>query len=160
MKKSVIVVMACLAAIGTTFADEHPKKSEHPSANPTAAGAGALDGKTFAAELLKSGEKSGDKDQLSFKGGKFVSSACIQYGFHEAAYTATEKDGVVTFTSNPTNADGETMSWTGTIKQGVVEGTAVYKAKSGETRYSFKGTMGPAAASSNEHPKKSDHPKK
>lgn len=159
MKKSVIALLACLALIGVAFADEHPKKSEHPSANPAAAGGGALDGKTFAAELVQSGEKGGDKDQLSFKGGKFLSSACVQYGFHEAAYTAAEKDGVVTFTSNPTNADGETMAWTGTIKEGVVEGTAVYKSKSGEKTYTFKGKAGPAAANAKEHPKKSDHPK-
>lgn len=159
MKKTAFGVIACLAVFGVAFADEHPKKSEHPTANPAAAGAGALDGKTFAAELVKSGEQSGDKDQLSFKGGKFLSSACVPHGFHEAAYAATEKDGVVTFTSNPTNADGESMSWTGTIKQGVVEGTAVHKSKSGEKTYSFKGTMGPAAANSKDHPKKPDHPK-
>jgi uncharacterized protein YdeI (BOF family) len=160
MKKTAFVVIACLAVIGVAFADEHPKKSEHPTANPAAAGAGGLDGKVFAAELVKAGEKSGDKDQLSFKGGKFLSSTCVAYGFHEAAYTATEKDGVITFTSNATNADGETMSWTGTIKQGVVEGTAVYKSKSGETTYTYKGTMGTGQADSDEHPKKSDHPKK
>jgi len=151
MKGSVIALFACSIVIGAVFADEHPK------AKP---GADALDGKVFAAELVKSGEASGDKDQLSFKGGKFLSSACVQYGFHEAAYTATEKDGVVTFSSNPTNADGETMSWTGTIKQGVVEGTAVYKSKSGETTtYAYKGKMGHADADSKEHPKKSEHPK-
>lgn len=154
MKKSIIAVVACSMVIGAALAGEHPT-SEHPKAK---AGAGALDGKTFAAELVKGGEKSGDKDQLSFKGGKFLSSACVQYGFHEAAYTATEKDGVITFTSNPTNAEGETMSWTGTIKKGVVEGTAVYKSKSGETTYAFKGTVGHAAAKSEEHPK-SEHPK-
>jgi hypothetical protein len=159
MKKTAFVVIACLAVIGAAFADEHPKGSEHPMANPAAAGAGRLDGKVFAAELVKAGEKSGDKDQLTFKGGKFLSSACVQFGFHEAPYTATEKDGVITFSSNPTNADGETMSWTGTIKQGVVEGTAVHKSKSGETRYAYKGTIGPAAANSKEHPMKSEHPK-
>ena len=153
MKKSLIAVISCAMVIGSAFAGEHP---EHPKAK---AGAGGLDGKVFAAELVKAGEKSGDTDQLSFKGGKFLSSACVPFGFHEAAYTATEKDGVITFTSTATNADAETMSWTGTIKEGVVEGTAVYKAKSGETTYAFKGTMDPASANANEHPKKSDHPK-
>jgi len=153
MQKRVLAVLACSIVIGAALADEHP--SEHPKAK---AGAGALDGKVFVAELVKSGESGGDKDQLTFKGGKFLSSACVQYGFHEAAYTATEKDGVVTFTSKPTNAAGETMSWTGTIKQGVIEGTAVYKSKAGETTYNYKGKMGPADAGSKkpEHP---EHPK-
>jgi len=155
MHKSVVTVIACSIVIGAALADEHP--SEHPKVK---AGAGALAGKVFAADLVKSGETSGDKDQLTFKGGKFLSSACVPYGFHEAAYTATEKDGVVTFTSNPTNADGETMSWTGTIKQGVVEGTAVYKSKSGETKYSYKGKIGHMDANADEHPKKAEHPKK
>ena len=153
MQKSVIAVIACSIVIGAALADEHP--SEHPKAK-----AGApLDGKVFAAELVKSGGTSGDKDQLTFKGGKFLSSACVRYGFHEAPYTATEKDGVVTFTSMPTNADGETMSWTGTIKQGVVEGTAVYKSKSGETKYTYKGKIGQVDADAKEHPKKAEHPK-
>jgi hypothetical protein len=154
MRKTVITVIVCSMVIGAALADEHP--SEHPKAK---AGAGALDGKVFAAELVKSGETSGDKDQLTFKGGKFLSSACVRYGFHEAAYTATEKDGVVTFTSNPKNADGETMSWTGTIKQGVVEGTAVYKSKSGEAKYTYKGKIGQVDADAKEHPKKAEHPK-
>jgi hypothetical protein len=66
---------------------------------------------------------------------------------------------VVTFTSNPTNADGETMSWTGTINQGVVEGSAVYKSKSGETKYTYKGKIGHVDADAKEHPKKAEHPK-
>src|SRR5262245_50868374 len=126
MKTRVIAMIACSLLVGAAFAQGE---------NPKAAGAGALDGKAFVGELGKSGEKKGDKDELTFKGGMFVSSACVAYGFHETAYTATENDGVVTFTSNPTNAKGETMSWTGTIKQGALEGTAVNRTPSGETTY-------------------------
>ena len=151
MKTSIIVIIACSVAIGAVLADEHPK--EHPKAKPASAKSDALDGKVFAGELGKSGEE-GDKDALTFKNGKFVSSACVAFGFHEAPYTATEKDGVITFTSTATNAKGETMSWTGTIKQGVLEATAVNKTPSGETTYSFKGT--PEKAKKSEHP---EHPK-
>ena len=151
MKPSVIAIIVCSVLAGAVFAQEHPK------ADPAAAGAGVLDGKVFSGELGKSGEKTGDKDELTFKDGKFVSSACVAYGFRETAYTATEKDGVVTFASTPTNAKGETMSWTGTIKQDVLEATAVNKTPSGETTYVFKGALG-AAAKSEEHPKKSEHP--
>jgi hypothetical protein len=151
MRTSVIAIITSLVLVGAAFAQEHP------TAKPAAAGGGVLDGKMAAGELGKSGEKKGDKDQLTFKEGKFVSSACVAYGFHETAYTATEKDGVFTFASTPTNAKGETMSWTGTIKQGVVDAIAVNKTPSGETTYWFKGTLG-ASAKSNEHPKKSEHP--
>jgi hypothetical protein len=152
MKTSVIAIMACSVFIGTVLADEHP--SEHPKAKPASAESGALDGKVFAGELGKSGEAKGDKDALTFKNGTFISSACVAYGFHEAPYTATEKDGVITFTSTPKNAKGETMSWTGTITQGVLEATAVNKTPSGETTYVFKGMQEKAKKS--EHP---EHPK-
>jgi hypothetical protein len=151
MKTSLLAIVACWALVGAAVAQEHP------GAKPAAAGAGALDGTTFSGELGKSGEKKGDKDELTFKDGKFVSSACVAYGFHETAYTATEKEGVVTFTSTATNAKGETMSWTGTIKQGVLEATAVNKTPAGETTYAFKGKQG-ATAKAKEHPKKSEHP--
>src|SRR5262245_51115288 len=108
--KSVVSMIACFVVIGAAFADEHAKAK-------TAAGAAALDGKVFVGQLVKAGETSGDKDQLTFKAGTFVSSACVPYGFHATPYTATEKEGVVTFTSDATNDKGETMSWTGTIKQ-------------------------------------------
>ena len=88
--------------------------------------------------------------------GTFVSSACVAYGFRETPYTATEKDGVVTFTAAATNDKGATMSWKGTIKDGVLESTAVNKMPSGEATYAFKGKLGHG----NEHPKNAEHPKK
>ena len=155
MKTRIIAMIACSFLIGAALA-----QGDHPKSKPAAPGAGALDGKVFAGELGKTGEKTGDKDQLTFKDGMFVSSACVAYGFHETAYTATEKDGVVTFISNPTNAKGETMSWTGTLKQGVLEGTAVNKTPSGETTYWFKGTLNPASAPKSKKSEHPEHPKK
>src|SRR5262245_53039462 len=151
MKMLVMTMIACSLLIGAAMAQENSK------AQPAAAGGGALDGKVFAGELGKSGEKKGNKDELTFKGGMFVSAACVAYGFHETAYTTTEKDGVVTFTASPTKAKGETMSWTGTIKDGVLEGAAVNRASSGETTYWFKGAAG-SAAKIKEPKKKSEHP--
>jgi hypothetical protein len=154
--KSVITMLACLTLIGAALADEHPS-AEHPKAKPAAEaaakGAGALDGKVFAGQMVKSGDAKGDDDELTFKGGTFVSSACVQYGFHATAYTATEKDGVITFNSTAKNADGDTMSWKGTVKGGVLEATAVNKSKAGETTYVFKGSQGHADANAGDHPK-------
>ena len=153
MKRSLVAIVACGIALGTVLAGEHP---EHPKAPPAAAGASGLDGKVFSGELGKSGEKS-DKDTLTFKDGKFLSSACVAYGFHEASYTATEKDGVTTFTATATNDKGETMSWTGTIKGSALEATAVNKSASGEATYTFKGKAGALKAKGSEHPK-GEHP--
>lgn len=153
------IVFGLLLA-GTARASEHP---EHPKSNAKpaeAASAGALEGKSFTGQLGKAGETAGDKDQLFFKKGTFLSTACVPFGFHEAPYTVAEKDGVVTFTASPSNAKGETMSWTGTVRDGVLEGTAVHKTASGETRYWFKGKLGPSdkAPGSKEPPKKAEHP--
>ena len=143
MKTSVIALVACLALAGAAVAQDAPK-------------AGALDGKVFSGDLGKTGDKKHDKDQLTFKNGTFVSSACVAYGFHETPYTATEKDGVVTFSATATNAKGESMVWNGTVKQGMLEATAVNKTPSGDTTYGLKGKMGAAAAAAKPH--KSEHP--
>lgn len=136
---------------GSAWASDHP---EHPKAHEK----GTLDGKVFVGTMGKAGETEGDKDQLTFTKGTFMSSACVPFGFHEAPYTVTEKDGVMTFASSPKNAEGDTMSWTGTIKDGILEGTAVNKTAAGETKFWFKGKLGAAdAAKSPEHPK-SEHP--
>jgi len=36
-------------------------------------------------------------------------------------------------------ARGETVSWTGTLKDGVLEATAIEKSASGEATYTFRG---------------------
>ena len=137
-----IAVMFLLT--GAAWASDHP---EHPKAHHSA----TLDGKVFVGTMGKAGETDGDKDQLTFEKGQFVSAACVPFGFQEASYTVTEKDGVMTFAASPKNAEGETMSWTGTIKDGVLEGAAVHKTAAGETKYWFKGKLGKS-----EHP---EHPK-
>ena len=91
MTRSIIAIIVGSVVIGAVLADEHPK--EHPKAKPASAESGALDGKVFAGELGKSGENKRDKNRLTFKNGTFVSLAGVAYGFHEAPYTATEKDG-------------------------------------------------------------------
>ena len=46
------------------------------ASEPAAASRGALDGRNFDGIVLKCGETSGDADTLSFKDGRFRSSAC------------------------------------------------------------------------------------
>ncbi len=163
MRTTIIALfVAALLIAGPAWAGEHPEhpKSSDAPAEVATPGKGALDGKVFVGSLVKSGAASGDQDKLSFKNGTFVSAACIQYGFHEAPYTAEEKGGVVTFTASVKNAGGETMRWNGTVRDGVLEGTAVHTTASGETTYAFKGKAGTGQAppKGKEHPKKSEHP--
>ena len=158
MKRTVVIIMSGLLIAGWTLAGEHP---EHPTAKETAKSAGKLDGKVFVGEIGKKGAEKGDKDQFIFKQGEFVSTACIAYGFNEAPYVATEKDGIVSFTSEPTNAEAEKMSWKGDVKDDEIKGTAVHQTKTGQTEYWFKGTLKTGAEAADqpaETPKKSEHP--
>jgi len=121
-----IWVAAVLLAIGAT-----------PAAS---AAGGALDGKTFAGELMEKGKTKGNKDTLIFKDGKFRSTACDAYGFTEAAYTATSRDGATTFEATAQSPKEGTMKWKGTVKDGTIEGSAVWTKGQADTNYTFKGT--------------------
>ena len=113
----------------------------------------------FEGEIGKSGDQTGDKDEFVFKHGKFVSTVCVHYGFSEELYAATEQDGVISFTSEPKNAKGETMSWKGRVKDGEIQGTALYQTATDQTEYWFKGTLQAAASGSkSEHPEHPEHP--
>ena len=177
MKQLTLPVSAVLAAVcvwnaSPTWGGEHP---EHPTATSpaaaekSAASAGLLDGKSFAGEIGKSDESTGDPDDFVFKDGRFLSSACQAYGFNETAYAATEQGGVVSFTADVENTKGETMSWKGVVKGDQFQGTALYQTAKGSTEYWFKGALKAAGSKSeaagsgtkSEHPtkgKKSEHP--
>ncbi|HEX4826250.1 MAG TPA: hypothetical protein VFV19_18260 [Candidatus Polarisedimenticolaceae bacterium] len=141
MKTAVIAILFFTVSLNNVLAEEHA----------------SLDGKVFSGELNKAGDSKSDKDTLTFKGGKFLSAACVAYGFREAPYTVSEKDGVTTFTATATNDKGESMAWTGTIKGGAVEATAVNTSPSGATSYTFKGKAGAMKVKGDEHPK-GEHP--
>ena len=58
------------------------------------------------------------------------------------------------------SANKETISWSGTLRNGALEATAVHLTPSGMTEYWFKGKLAPAGSSpaAKEHPKKAEHP--
>lgn len=151
------VVVVCGALSANGMGREHPT-SEHPTSKEI------LDDKTFEGKIGAKGETSGDADKLVFKRGKFVSTACVKYGFDKVSYSATEKDGSIEFTSEATNKKGETMSWKGTVKDDQVKATALYQSGSEEIEYWFKGSLAsgtsehPKKSEKSEHPKKSEHP--
>ena len=121
-----------------------------------AAFAGTLDKKAFEGELKAEGGK-GERDRLVFQNGKFSSATSARNGFGEAPYTATEKDGVVSFTASSANDKGETMQWTGTVKGDVIEATAVHKTSAGETTYRYTGAV--KAKTTEKKPEHPEHPR-
>jgi hypothetical protein len=90
-----------------------------------------LDGKSFVGQIGKKGEKSGDKDEIVFKDGKFRSTACDKYGFGQVPYTAKEGVGETTFEAETMSAKEGTMKWKGTVKGGTVTATVIWS-KSGK----------------------------
>ena len=96
------------------------------------AGAGPLDGTTFQAEIKDMGKAQGDSDTLVFADGKFRSMAGDAHGFDAASYKATQAGNAWTFTAETRSPTRGTITWRGTIKGNVIEGTAT-RSKDGKT---------------------------
>lgn len=163
MRKAIGMAVALLVVVSRVSAGEHPEhpKSKAPeAAAEKAASAGALDGKVFVGEIGKAGSQKGDKDELVFKKGQFVSTACVAFGFNEAKYVATDEGGALKFTSEAVNGGSEKMMWTGVVKNDTLEATAVHQTAEGKTEYWFKGTLSAEKSQpKQEHPKKkAEHP--
>ena len=107
---------------------------------PSFAGGGALDGKTFSGQMTPKGEKKGDADDFEFKDGKFHSTACDKYGFDSAAYTA-KADGKATHFDAVTRSGDSTITWKGEVKGDHVSGTAVMSEKGKTKDYLFAGDL-------------------
>ena len=84
---------------------------------------GALDGRNFDGIVLKRGETSGDADTLSFKDGRFRSSACDPYGYGDGPYTATRSGDAVLFEAQTESAQYGKLLWKGTVRGPRLDGT-------------------------------------
>lgn len=91
---------------------------------------GPLDGKVFVGEAGEKGKPADEKnDVITFADGKFHSSACDQWGFNKAEYTAkTEGDATVFEATTVSEKEGQ-MKWKGTLKDGKLEGSFVHLRK-------------------------------
>ncbi len=88
------------------------------------AGPGPLDGKAFVGEAGEKGKAADEKnDVITFSDGKFHSSACDQWGFNKAEYTATTEGGVTKFEAETVSEKEGRLKWSGIIKDGQIEGT-------------------------------------
>jgi hypothetical protein len=104
--------------------------------------AGALDGKTFTAQVGEKGKDKGDAEDIIFKDGMFRSTGCDQYGFTEAAYTATAAGETITWESTSTSPKEGKMHWKGTVKGDTIEGSAHWvKAGQKPIEYWVKGSL-------------------
>ena len=103
----------------------------------------ALDGKVFVGEIGKKGQKAGDKDDLVFKDGKFLSTACAKYGFTEAPYTAMGGGKKTTFETETKSPKEGTMKWKGTVQGEMVRATVIWsKPGNSPQELWYKGKLG------------------
>jgi hypothetical protein len=91
----------------------------------TAAGgqAAALDGRNFDGIVLKCGETSGDADTLTFRNGRFRSSACDPYGYGDGAYTATRSGETILFEAETESTQYGKLLWKGVVRGPRLDGT-------------------------------------
>ncbi|MCY7409650.1 MAG: hypothetical protein LH473_05200 [Chitinophagales bacterium] len=102
---------------------------------------GALDGKSFAIELMKDG-KLDSKETLVFEKGMVDPLDCHQYGFTSTAYQAKNAAGMSTWAAYCKSDKEGTMSWQGKVTGDRIEGTVVWS-KDGQSRinYTYSGVL-------------------
>ena len=77
----------------------------------------------FRRHRPKCGETSGDADTLSFKDGRFRSSACDPYGYGDGAYTATQSGEAIAFEAETESPQYGKLLWKGTVRGPRLDGT-------------------------------------
>lgn len=92
---------------------------------PALALASALDGRRFDGVFIERGKTSGDADTLTFKEGRFRSSACDRYGYSDAPYKATVAGDTVLFEAETESPKHGKLLWKGVIRDGKLDATAM-----------------------------------
>ena len=91
---------------------------------PVRADPGTLDGKQFQGVFLERGKTSGDADTLTFRDGRFRSSACDRYGYSDAPYKSLAQGDATAFEAETESAKYGKLVWKGMIRDGKLDATA------------------------------------
>jgi hypothetical protein len=84
-----------------------------------------LDGKTFDGVFIAKGKTRGDADTLSFRNGRFHSSACDQYGYSDAAYKTTPQGDAIRFEAVTESAKYGKLVWAGYVRGDKLDATVM-----------------------------------
>ncbi len=84
-----------------------------------------LDGRRFDGVVLERGKTSGDADTLTFKGGRFRSSACDRYGYSDAPYQASAAGDAIAFEAETESPKYGKLRWKGVIRGDKLDATAL-----------------------------------
>src|SRR6185436_20612389 len=92
---------------------------------PSVAHANGLDGRSFQGVFLERGKTSGDADTLTFKDGRFRSSACDRYGYSDAPYKVSTVGDTTRFETETQSAKYGKLVWNGTVRGGKLDATVM-----------------------------------
>ena len=96
-----------------------PRLRSFPPARPTAPTA------QLQGVFLERGKTSGDADTLTFKNGRFRSSACDRYGYSDAAYKTVPAGDATRFEAETQSAKYGKLVWNGTIRGNKLDATVM-----------------------------------
>ena len=96
---------------------------------PTLAMAESLDGRSFQGVFLERGKTSGDADTLTFKNGRFHSSACDQYGYSDAPYKTAAAGDALRFEAETQSAKYGKLQWNGVIRNNKLDAVVMMEQK-------------------------------
>ena len=82
-----------------------------------------LDGRTFEGVVLECGKTSGDAETITFRNGRFHSSACKAYGYGDGAYQATGSQDALAFEAETESPQYGKLIWRGVIRGQRLDGT-------------------------------------
>jgi hypothetical protein len=112
--------MSTVAPIRSLFA---PPVCMAVAAEPALPARAALDGRNFDGIVLECGKTSGDADTLTFKDGRFRSTACDQYGYGDGPYTAARSGETVLFEAETESPKYGKLLWKGVVRGPRLDGT-------------------------------------
>jgi hypothetical protein len=92
---------------------------------PSVAQANGLDGRSFQGVFLERGKTSGDADTLTFKDGRFRSSACDRYGYSDAPYKVSTVGDTTRFETETQSPKYGKLLWNGTVRGGKLDATVM-----------------------------------
>jgi hypothetical protein len=84
-----------------------------------------LDGRTFEGVVLECGKSSGDAETITFRNGRFHSSACKQYGYVDAPYKASGPQEALAFEVECESPQYGKLLWSGVVRGQRLDGTLV-----------------------------------
>jgi hypothetical protein len=97
---------------------------------PAALAQGALDGSKYVGDIGDKGKGPEERGTVfTFADGRFSSSVCDKYGFEKGAYTTIRQGEVLRFEAKTVSSEHGTNHWTGTVRDGTLEGTLVWQRK-------------------------------